>query len=129
MQQQPPQRRRTLRASLLFLGALAAIPAAAQDDVTTENGSSAYGGAWITGPASNPLSFLNGPAFRTTGQNTPYDFPDFAPMTALDHKLPRWIGFGLEERLRWEDTINGGFKRNYDDGYALNRLRFLMQIK
>jgi Alginate export len=115
-------------ASLLVLGAFC-MPAAAQDDVTTQNGSSGYGGAWITGPASNPLSFLNGPAFRTTGQNTPYDFPDFAPMTALDHKLPSWIGFGLEERLRWEDTFNASFKPNNDDGYALNRLRFLMQIK
>ena len=83
----------------------------------------------ITGPASNPLSFLNGPAFRTTGQKPPYDFPDFAPMTALDKQLPSWIGFGLEERLRWEDTYNASFKLNNDDGYALNRARFLMQIK
>src|SRR5580704_8628523 len=129
MKKQPPQRRRTLMASLLVLGAFGALPAAAQDDATTQNGSSGYNGSYITGPASNPLSFLNGPAYRTTGENTPYDFHDFAPMTALDHKLPPWIGFGLEERLRWEDTINGSFKRNYDDGYALNRLRFLMQIK
>ena len=82
----------------------------AQDDVTTQNGSSAYGGAFITGPASNPLSFLNGPAFRTTGQNTPYDFPDFAPMSKLDEGLPSWIGFGLEERLRWEGMVNQSFK-------------------
>ena len=116
-------------ASLVLLGAFGALPAAAQDDATTQNGSSGYNGGWITGPASNPLSFLNGPAFRTTGEKTPYDFPDFAPMSALDHMLPRWIGFGLEERLRWEDTINGSFKPNNDDGYALNRLRFLMQIK
>ena len=116
-------------ASFLLLGTLGAIPAAAQDDATTQNGASAYGGAYITGPASNPLSFLNGPAFRTTGQGTPYDFPDFAPLTALDKQLPSWIGFGLEERLRWEEQYNSGFKLNNDDGYALNRARLLMQIK
>jgi len=115
--------------SLLLLGTLGIFPAAAQDDATTQNGASGYNGAYITGPASNPLSFLNGPAYRTTGQNTPYDFPDFAPMTALDRQLPAWIGFGLEERLRWEEMYNQSFKRNNDDGYALNRLRLLMQIK
>ena len=116
-------------ASLFILGICGAIPAAAQDDVTTQNGSSGYNGSFITGPASNPLSFLNGPAFRTTGQNTPYDFPDFAPMSTLDEQLPAWIGFGLEERLRWEGMYNQSFKANDDDVYLLNRWRFLMQIK
>lgn len=108
---------------------LAAIPGRAQDDVTTQNGSSGYHGAFITGPASNPLSFLNGPAYRTTGQNTPYDFPDFAPITALDRQLPAWIGFGLEERLRWEGMHDVSFKAHDDDYYQLNRWRFLIQIK
>src|SRR5271154_5159198 len=103
MKKQPPQRSRTLMASLSILGVLAAFPAAAQDDATTQNAASAYNGGYITGPASNPLSFLNGPAYRTTGQKTPYDFADFAPMTALDKQLPSWISFGLEERLRWEE--------------------------
>jgi len=111
---------------ILFTGI---IPLLAQDDVTTQNGSSAYNGAFITGPASNPLSFLNGPAFRTTGQNTPYDFPDFAPMTALDKQLPQWISFGLEERFRAEGQENQSFKLNNDDNYLLNRWRFSMQIK
>jgi hypothetical protein len=118
-----------LMASVFMLGTIGAFPAAAQDDATTQNGSSGYNGAFITGPASNPLSFLNGPAFRTTGEKTPYDFPDFAPMTALDRKLPPWIGFGLEERLRWEGMENQSFKPNNDDNYLLNRWRFLMQIK
>jgi hypothetical protein len=116
-------------ASALLLLSAGIYPALAQDDVTTQNGSSGYGGSWVTGPASNPLSFLNGPSFRTTGQATPYDFPDFAPMTALDNQLPAWIGFGLEERLRWEGMVNQSFKRNDDDYYLLNRWRFLMQIK
>ncbi len=116
-------------ASLLLLGAFGALPGSAQDDATTQNGSSGYNGSFITGPASNPLSFLNGPAYRTTGQKTPYDFPDFAPMTALDQQLPSWIGFGLEERLRWEGMVNQSFKANDDDYYLLNRWRFLIQIK
>jgi hypothetical protein len=118
-----------ITAILAFLIVCGALRALAQDDVTTQNGSSGYGGGWITGPASNPLSFLNGPALRTTGINTPYDFPDFAPMTALDNRLPAWIGFGLEERLRWEGMVNQSFKRGDDDYYLLNRWRFLMQIK
>ena len=59
-----------------------------------------------------PLSFLNGPAGRTTGEKTPYDFPDFAPMTALDQMLPSWISFGLEERFRAEGMENQSFKLN-----------------
>ena len=116
-------------ASLLLLGAFGALPSSAQDDATTQNGSSGYNGAFITGPASNPLSFLNGPAFRTTGEKTPYDFADFAPMTALDQQLPSWIGFGLEERFRAEGMENQSFKANDNDNYLLNRWRFLMQIK
>jgi hypothetical protein len=100
-----------------------------QDDVTTQNAASGYNGSYITGPASNPLSYLNGPAYRTTGQSTPYDFRDFAPMSALDEELPAWIGFGLEERLRAESMVNQSFKRDNVDTYLLNRWRFLMQIK
>jgi hypothetical protein len=123
-----PRLRQRLIPGLLILGAFIAIPTLAQDDATTQNGASGYGGAWITGPASNPLSFLNGAAFRTTGQDTPYDFHDFAPMSALDRQLPSWIGFGLEERFRAEGMENQSFKRT-DDNYLLNRWRFLMQIK
>ncbi|HUD12196.1 MAG TPA: hypothetical protein VMQ56_00960, partial [Terracidiphilus sp.] len=61
--------------AVLFLLALAAgRPLAAQDDVTTQNGTSGFNGVFITGPASNPLSFLNGAAGRTTGNPAPYDF-------------------------------------------------------
>ena len=121
-------RSRLRTASILLFLSSGLFPALAQDDVTTQNGSSGYNGAYITGPASNPLSFLNGPAFRTTGQSASYDFPDFAPMSKLDEGLPSWLGFGLEERLRWEGMENQGFKR-VDDNYLLNRWRFLMQIK
>jgi hypothetical protein len=94
---------------------------AAQDDVTTRNGSSGYDGAFITGPASNPLSFLNGPAYRTFGQSTPYDFPDLAPATLLSGQLPQWIWFGWEERFRYEGYHDSGFKANNDDSYILLR--------
>lgn len=116
-----------------ILAALAASvalsPLMAQDDVTTQNGSSGYNGAFITGPASNPLSFLNGPAYRTFSQNTPYDFPDFAPMTELNQRLPYWIQFGWEERLRDEGYDDGSFKLHNSDSYLLLRSRLMMTLR
>jgi hypothetical protein len=113
----------------LMVYAMAVSPVMAQDDVTTQNASSGYGGAWITGPASNPLSFLNGPAYRTFGQRTPYDVPDFAPARMLDQRLPSWISFGWEERFRYEGYHNSGFKLNNNDSYILLRSRLSMIIK
>jgi len=114
---------------LLFLLTLAAgLPLAAQDDITTQNATSAYNGAYITGPASNPLSFLNGPAFRTTGNPAPYDFHDFAPLTGLDAKLPKWANLEAEERFRYEAYDNNNFKANADDSYLLNRFRFQVDL-
>jgi hypothetical protein len=101
----------------------------AQDDVTTQNAASAYGGGYITGPASNPLSFLNGPAYRTFGSTAPYDFPDFAPASLLDKQLPQWIWFGWEERLRDEGYHNSGFKLNNNDSYLLLRSRLQLNIQ
>ena len=122
-------RLRFVTALLLVLCAVRVVPAVAQDDVTTQNGSSGYGGAWITGPAANPLSFLNGPAYRTFGQTTPYDVPDFAPARLLDEQLPGWISFGWEERFRYEGYHNSGFKLNNNDSYILLRSRLSMLIK
>jgi hypothetical protein len=112
--------------TLLLLGA--AYPTLAQDDVTTRNGGSSYGGGFITGPASNPLSFLNGPAYRTFGQIAPYDFPDFAPATELNNRLPGWISFGWEERFRDEGYHDSGFKLNNNDSYLLLRSRLEVVI-
>jgi len=108
---------------------VALSPLMAQDDITTQNGSSGYNGAWITGPASNPLSFLNGPAYRTFGQNTPYDLPDFAPATELNQQLPNWLQFGWEERLRDEGYDHGSFKLHNSDSYLLLRSRLLMTVR
>ena len=115
--------------AVLFLFAVAAcMPLAAQDDITTRNATSGYNGAWITGPAANPLSFLNGAAGRTTGNPAPYDFPDFAPMTYVDEKLPNWIDLQAEERLRYEGYRNNSFKAGADDSYLLNRFRFQVDM-
>jgi hypothetical protein len=100
----------------------------AQDDITTQNAASAYGGGYITGPASNPLSFLNGPAFRTFGSTSPYTLPDFAPASLLNRQLPKWISFGWEERLRDEGYHNSGFKLNNNDSYLLLRSRLQLNI-
>jgi hypothetical protein len=115
--------------TVVFLLVPAAIrPLAAQDDLTTRNATSGYNGAFLTGPASNPLSFLNGSAWRTTGNPAPYDFHDFAPITDLDARLPKWIYFGAEERFRYEAYDNSSFKAKVDDSYILNRFRFQVTL-
>jgi hypothetical protein len=114
-------------AAILVL--IAALPATAQDDRTTQNATSALNGGWITGPASNPLSHLNGPAFRTNASTEQYDLPDFAPATLLDEKLPHWLAFQAEERYRFEDIENTSFKSASDDSYELNRFRFQADVK
>jgi hypothetical protein len=101
----------------------------AQDDVTTQNASSALDGGWITGPASNPLSFLNGPVNRTYGSKLPYDLPDFRPASDLDAHLPGWLNFEAEERFRYEGYENSGFKQGNDDSYVLNRVRFQADLR
>ena len=106
-----------------------AISVQAQDDVTTQNGASAYGGAFITGPASNPLSFLNGPAYRTFGSTSPYLLPDLAPASLLNQQLPRWISFGWEERFRYEGYHNNGFKQKSNDSYILVRSRLQLKMR
>ena len=115
--------------AVLFLFAIAAcLPLAAQDDITTQNATSGYNGAFITGPAANPLSFLNGAAGRTTGNPAPYDFPDFAPATYVDEKLPNWIDVQAEERFRFEGYRNNSFKAGVNDSYLLNRFRFQVDL-
>src|SRR5579862_2364644 len=106
-----------------------APPASAQDDITTQNAASGPDGAFITGPASNPLSFLNGPAYRTFGSTAPYDLPDFRPASKLNTRLPQWVGFEAEERLRFEAYRNGNFRPGNDDAYFLNRFRYQIDLR
>ena len=115
--------------AVLFLFAIAAgLPMAAQDDITTQNSTSGYNGIFLTGPASNPLSFLNGARARTTNNPAPYDFHDFAPATYLDEKLPHWIDVQAEERFRYEAYDNNNLKVGANDSYVLNRFRFQVDL-
>ena len=109
-----------ISAALVLFTITAGQPLAAQDDITTQNGASGYNGAFITGPASNPLSFLNGAAFRTTANPAPYDFHDFAPATYLDAKLPKWIDLQAEERFRYEAYENNSFKTGANDSSVVS---------
>jgi hypothetical protein len=115
-------------AALFSIAIASVLPLAAQDDITTQHGTSGYSGAFITGPASNPLSFLNGPAWRTTASPAPYDFHDLAPASYLDERLPKWIDLTTEERFRYEAYDNNSFKANADDSYILNRFRFQVDL-
>jgi hypothetical protein len=115
--------------NLLAAAAVLAVPAFSQDDVTTRNATSAYNGSYVTGPASNPLSFLNGAAYRTFSDSSPYRIPDFRPLSLLNEQLPHWISFGAEERFRSEGYHNSGFKLNNNDSYFLNRLRIQMNLQ
>jgi len=118
----------SISAVLFLFGLATALPLVAQDDITTQNATSGYNGVFITGPSSNPLSFLNGAGGRTTGNPAPYDFHDFAPVTYLDSKLPNWIDVQAEERFRYEAYDNSSFKAKVDDSYLLNRFRFQLDL-
>lgn len=118
-----------IAATILIFVLFFVPPLRAQDDVTTQNGSSALDGGWITGPASNPLSFLNGPVNRTYGSSLPYDFPDYHPASDLDVHLPGWLNLETEERFRDEGYENGSFKKGNDDSYLLNRFRFQADLR
>jgi hypothetical protein len=118
----------SISAVLFVFAVVAGLPLAAQDDITTQNATSGYNGAFITGPASNPLSFLNGAAWRTTGNPAPYDFHDFAPATYLDEKLPNWVDVQAEERFRYEGYDNSNLKVGVNDSYLLNRFRFQVDL-
>ena len=124
------QRRLPLSTSfVLFLFAVATgLPLAAQDDITTQNATSGYNGVFLTGPSSNPLSFLNGAAARTTANRAPYDVHDFAPATYLDEKLPNWMDVQAEERFRYEGYDNSSLKLKVDDAYLMNRFRFQVDL-
>ncbi len=120
--------RHTLLAPALLLNI--ALSARAQDDITTRNAPSGYAGAYITGPASNPLSFLNGPAYRTFSSSYPYAIPDFAPVTLLDEQLPRWLLFSGEERLRAESgPAVGGTAPSDRVSHLLNRFRWQLTVR
>ena len=116
-------------AAILIIGVSLVQQIHAQDDVTTRNATSALDGGWITGPASNPLSYLNGPANRTFGSRLPYDIPDFRPASDLDAHLAHWLNFEAEERFRFESYENSSFKEGNNDSYFLNRFRLQADLR
>jgi len=71
----------------------------------------------IGGPASSPPLSTEG-----------YDLPDLRPTGMLNDQLPKWLQFGLDERLRWENASSNGFKAASSDSYLLNRFRFGMLL-
>ena len=119
----------SISAVLSVLALATGLPLAAQDDITTQDATSGYNGVFITGPSSNPLSFLNGAAARTTGNPAPYDFHDFAPFTYIDSKLPKWIDVQGEERFRYEGYDNNNLKLGVNDSYLLNRFRLQVDLR
>lgn len=53
----------------------------------------------------------------------------FVPSEELNKRLPKWLRFSAEYRARLEGFTGGGFKRNSDDLYLLNRFRINMKIQ
>ena len=50
------------------------------------------------------------------------------PTDYLNKRLPKWLRFRGEERMRLEGFEGGGFKTGNDDTYLLNRIRFNMNV-
>ncbi|MBV8730700.1 MAG: alginate export family protein, partial [Acidobacteriia bacterium] len=112
-----------MKRSLNFLFAAALLtfglsaPLAAQYDKVAALGS------------DTSITPIGGPASAPPIEIWPYDFPDFRPTGELNDQLPKWLQFGLEERLRWEGYSGGGFKPNNSDFYLLNRIRVGMILR
>jgi hypothetical protein len=72
-----------------------------------------------------------GPAGAPLVSTDPYDNPDLRPVGILNDHLPKWIQFGLEERIRWEAYEGNGFKPGLanDESYLLNRFRLGMILQ
>src|SRR5579872_2913661 len=65
--------------------------------------------------SDSSLTPIGGPASSPPLATGPYDFRDLRPTGKLNDRLPRWLQFGLDERLRVEGS---------HDWYLLNRFRF-----
>ena len=51
------------------------------------------------------------------------------PSEQINQRLPRWLRFSGEERIRLEGFDAGGFKADNGDAYLLQRFRFNMKIQ
>lgn len=79
--------------------------------------------------SDNSTAPIGGPASAPPIENWPYDLPDFRPTGRLNDALPKWLRFGLEERLRLEGYSGGSYNPANRDAYLLNRFRFGMAIQ
>lgn len=96
----------SLRNLVAFAAALAGGPLYAQYDKVAALGS------------DSALSPIGGPASAPPVSLEPYDLPDLRPTGELNDRLPTWLRFGIEERMRFENH-----------SYLLNRLRVGMLIQ
>jgi len=79
--------------------------------------------------SDSSLTPVGGPASSPPLSTEPYDLPDLRPTGQLNDQLPRWLQFGLDERLRAEGFSGNGFKPNNGASYLLNRFRFGMILQ
>jgi len=74
--------------------------------------------------SDSSLTPIGGPASSPSISTQPYNLPDLRPTGKLNDYLPKWLQFGLDERLRAEGYGGNGFKPNNNASYLLNRFRF-----
>src|SRR5450631_2031589 len=79
--------------------------------------------------SDSSLTPIGGPASSPLISNVPYGLRDLRPTGLLNDQLPKWLQFGLDERLRFEGFSGNAFKPNSTDSYVLNRLRVGMILK
>src|SRR5579883_2367099 len=77
--------------------------------------------------SDSTLTPIGGPASSPPLATSGYDLPDLRPTGKINDQLPRWLQFGLDERLRFESVP--GFKTGAGDSYVLNRFRFGMIVQ
>lgn len=79
--------------------------------------------------SDSALTPIGGPASSPPLSTDPYGLPDLRPTGELNDQLPKWLQFGLDERLRAEGYSGNGFKPNNNAGYLLNRFRLGMIVQ
>src|SRR5208282_4154159 len=67
--------------------------------------------------SDSALTPIGGPASSPPISTDPYDLPDLRPTGELNDQLPKWLQFGLDERLRAEGYAGNGFKPKNNAGY------------
>jgi Alginate export len=79
--------------------------------------------------SDSSLTLIGGPASSPPISIERYDLPDLRPTGELNDQLPKWLRFGLDERLRLEGYSGTGFTPTNRDSYLLNRIRVGMLLQ